>query len=74
MLNKKLGIYLGEGRVLFKSKAYISLTGKSTQIYGILLTKMQVENLNRGKKGKRKIWIIKNNGEIVFTYKEANFL
>ena len=72
--NKKEGIYVEYGRELFKSKAYISLTGKSTQVYGILLSRRQLENINRGKSGKRPFWVIKNNGKIVFKYEEAELL
>ncbi|MFC1739442.1 hypothetical protein ACFL1G_10395 [Planctomycetota bacterium] len=56
-------------RELLTSKAYLSLkTPACFIIYGIFLTKRQVENI-----GKRHDpnWVITNNGSITFTYKEA---
>ena len=69
---KKESVYLENGRVLYRSKAYMSLTGKAPHIFSVLLCKRQVEDINRGKRSKGKRMIIKNNGEIVFIYKEAN--
>jgi len=61
-------ITIEKGRQLFKSKAFISLTGKSTQVYCILLTKRTLKEMLIGR---RKCWVITNNGEIQFTYDEA---
>jgi hypothetical protein len=65
---KSNNITIKKGRQLFKSKAFISLTGKSTQVYCILVTKRVLRGIPIGK---RKDWVITNNGEIQFTYDEA---
>ena len=65
---KNSGIYIEDGRKLFKSKAYLSLTGKSSQVYMILLCKRIMIKISIGK---RKTWTAENNGKIQFTYKEA---
>ena len=68
----KPGIYIEHGRKLVKSKAFLSLTGKSAQVYLMLLGRRQMQDLNRGRPGKRKkLWECINNGEIIFTHKEA---
>jgi hypothetical protein len=51
-------------RCLIQSKAFQTLT----KVLMIFLTKRQCERL--GRRGKEQ-WTIKNNGEITFTYKEA---
>ncbi|HUU12341.1 MAG TPA: hypothetical protein VM182_01375 [Terriglobia bacterium] len=56
-------------RGLVKSKAFIKLTGKSAQVYFIFRTKL-VMNKVRHKDGTE--WVIANNGQIQFTYVEAN--
>lgn len=54
---------------LLKSKAYRSLkTPTAYVVFGIFMTKRQL--VNTGRKGKER-WEIINNGEIEFTYKEA---
>ncbi len=65
---KNNNITIEKGRQLFKSKAFNSLSGKSTQVYCILLIKRTLKEITMGK---RKIWTITNNGNIQFTYKEA---
>lgn len=54
---------------LLKSKAYRSLrTPTAYFVFGIFMTKRQLVKV--GRRGKEQ-WDIANNGEIVFTYKEA---
>ena len=54
---------------LLKSKAYRSLrTPTAYFVLGIFMTKRQLAKV--GRRGKEQ-WDIANNGEIVFTYKEA---
>ena len=56
-------------RALLKSRAFIALrTVTAHKILAIFFTKRQMERL--GRRGKEQ-WNIRNNGEIVFTYKEA---
>jgi len=55
-------------RDLITSKAYLSLTGKSAQVLGILFCKRQFSKVRR--KGKHN-YVIRNNGQIIFTGKEA---
>lgn len=57
-------------RSLIKSEALKALGGKSLFVLLQFLGKRQMEKLKRpDSRGKR--WRIKNNGQIVFTYKEA---
>jgi len=67
-LKKRSTIIVVE-RTLVKSRAWLSLRGMAPQVYLIFRTKCQVTK-PPGKRGKRD-WIISNNGEIVFTYDEA---
>jgi hypothetical protein len=55
-------------RRLIQSKAFQSLTATAMKVLMIFFTKRQCEQV--GRKGKEQ-WTIKNNGEIIFTYKEA---
>jgi hypothetical protein len=55
-------------RSLIQSKAFLSLTATAIKVLMIFLTKRQCERI--GRKGKER-WTIRNNGEIIFTYKEA---
>lgn len=55
-------------RRLIQSKAFQSLTATAIKVLMIFLTKRQCEQI--GRRGKEQ-WTIKNNGEITFTYKEA---
>jgi hypothetical protein len=55
---------------LVRSKAFQSLNGTSIKIYLFFRLKCQFEN-QQTKKSKRSNWIIKNNGEIEFSYAEA---
>lgn len=55
-------------RGLIKSKAWLSLSGISPQVYTIFLLKRQMAK--EGRKGEGK-WVCANNGEIIFTYREA---
>ena len=66
--NKKHSESIFVERRLLKSKAYRALrTPTAYFVLGIFLTKRQL-----AKKGRRgKDWVITNNGEIVFTYQEA---
>jgi hypothetical protein len=56
-------------RVLLKSRAWLSLSGVAPQVYMLFRTKCQMGR-RPGKPGKRD-WMILNNGEITFSYREA---
>ena len=56
------------------SMAWLSLTGKSQDVYLILLMRRKVKPVGKKKKGNRVKWVIANNGEIIFTYGEAKKL
>ena len=56
-------------RALFKSNAWLSLTGVAPQVLTLFLLRRQMVQANR-KKG-RDNWVCANNGEIIFTYAEA---
>jgi hypothetical protein len=58
-------------RKLIKSTAFLQLRGVATQVYLIFRTKLQVSN-RKDRRGKRSLPVFENNGEIVFTYQEAN--
>ncbi|MFH1731226.1 MAG: hypothetical protein ABIF82_06210 [Planctomycetota bacterium] len=51
-----------------KSKAFLELSGKAPHVLLIFQTKLQMTKRNDAKAGG---WEIGNNGEIVFTYREA---
>ena len=73
-MNKKVPskrIILENGRKLFQSKAYLSLTGKAAQVLGILWCRRKMTQVPMGY-GRQKEWIIGNNSHIVFTYKKAD--
>ncbi len=55
---------------LVKSAAWLRLTGAATQVYLVFRCKCQIETI-KGKPGKGRRVIIVNNGQIVFTYDEA---
>ncbi|HUS58882.1 MAG TPA: hypothetical protein VM141_09540 [Planctomycetota bacterium] len=55
-------------RSMVKHPAFISLTGKAAQVLMVFRTKFQMEK--RGRAGHRE-WVIVNDGEIRFTYREA---
>jgi hypothetical protein len=55
-------------RRLIQSKVFLSLTPTAIKVLLIFFTKRQCERV--GRKGKEQ-WTIINNGEITFTYKEA---
>ena len=55
---------------LVKSKVFKSLTKTSTTMYFNFLLKCRVEKPG-GKRGRIKPWPITNNGELVYTYAEA---
>jgi len=55
-------------RELLASKAFHDLDGKAAKVLMWFLTKRRMAEL---KTSKRQEWVIANNGEIVFTYKEA---
>jgi len=67
-------VALGHGayieKQLFKSKAYQSLTRAEERIYFYFLLKRKFGKY-KGKPGKRPNKIITNNGQITFTYAEA---
>ena len=53
----------------FKSEAYLSLKARGSHlVFNIFLGKRQVKKI---KGNKRDSWVVSNNGEITFTYKEA---
>lgn len=54
-------------RELLQSPAYMSLTGKSPQVLGLFMARRRLKQ----DKTRRDRWVITNNGEIVFTYTEA---
>ena len=64
---KKAGPVVIE-RELISSPAYLKLTGKAPQVLMVFLSKRQMVKVSFGK---RKVWHIANNGQIVFTYAEA---
>lgn len=67
--DKKSSPFVVFEKRLLKSKAYRSLrTPTSYFVFGIFMTKRQMTQV--GRSGKR-LWVITNNGEIKFTYKEA---
>ncbi len=53
-------------RKLQKSKAYWSLTGLAPQYLTELMGRRQMHFVNADR-----VWVVKNNGEIVFTYTQA---
>ena len=56
-------------RKLLKSKAYRALRTRTAYfVFGMFMSKRQL--LKVGRPGKKQ-WVITNNGEIVFTYEEA---
>jgi hypothetical protein len=63
-------IAIDYGRDLFHSKAWISLSGKATQVYALFLCKRQGTHI-QGKKGRKKEWLCTNCHELEFTYPEA---
>ena len=72
-VNGKLIIYASQkgifiDRSLPISKAFLSLNGTSIKVLTIFLYKRQLEPF---KNKKRKAYLVKNDNEIVFTYKEA---
>jgi hypothetical protein len=56
-------------RGLIKSKAWLSLQGRSTQVYMLFLYRQKVKNV--AKKGHRKHYVCYNNGQIEFSYRYA---
>jgi hypothetical protein len=61
-------IVIDYGRDLFKSKAWLSLTGKASQVYTLFLTKRVMATIKR--KGQKKR-VCTNCHELEFTYLEA---
>ncbi len=57
------------GRELFKSRAWVSLSGKSTQVFMLFLTKRKMATIKP--KGQKKV-ICENCSILEFTYLEAN--
>ena len=56
---------------LIKSTAWLNLRGNAQSVYLLFRTKCQLTK-HRGRPGKRSDeWVISNNGEITFSYKEA---
>lgn len=56
-------------RYQVESEAWLSLSGSAMKVFLLFRTKCQIDKL-QGKPGKRRR-VILNNGEIVFTYREA---
>ena len=73
MGNKKPSkvIVIDYGRNLFRSKAWIALSGKAPQVYMLFLTKRRIAKT--GRKGHEKT-ICTNRDELEFTYAEAEAL
>ncbi len=55
-------------RGLIESQAFLSLQGVSAQLLFLFLGRRQME---KKRTGKRSIWVCTNNGQIEFTYLEA---
>jgi hypothetical protein len=55
-------------REVFTSRAWLSLTGVAAQVYTLFLLRRRMEKQGRRGGGQ---WVCANNGEIVFTYREA---
>jgi hypothetical protein len=58
-------------RELLKSRAWLALHGIAPQVYGLFRLRIQVRKVSRDHQGKRSPYVIANNGEIVFSYREA---
>lgn len=56
-------------RRLIESKAFRAL--KTTASYVMLMVFMSKRQMEKGTLGRRKGWVIRNNGKIEFTYKEG---
>lgn len=56
---------------LISSKAYWDLKGKSPQVLAAFLCRRQMVELPNPGKKREPNYLIKNNGEIIFTYQEA---
>ena len=54
---------------LIRSPAYRSLSRVAMLVYQDFLAKRIMKHANRNK---RKVWVIENNGEIVYSYSEAD--
>jgi hypothetical protein len=59
----KAGVWLPHK--LESSEAFLSLTGKAPHVLLLLMRRRKVSRVGRGD------WVITNNGELEFTYKEA---
>lgn len=57
-------------RKLIRSRAFLELTGCAAQVYLLFRARAQVVK-TKGGPAKRSPWRIVNNGEIIFTYAEA---
>lgn len=55
---------------LIRSETFRSLGRNSMLVYFDFLRKRKMHRM-KAKKGRDDAWVVKNNGEIVFTYKEA---
>jgi hypothetical protein len=53
---------------LARSPAYFALTGKAPQVLAVFRTKCRMMKTGHGG---NKRWVIANNGELTFTYREA---
>ncbi len=62
------GIYVSRG--LLQSRAFLSLRGKAPQVLLLFFTKRRVQRLRRPDARGNRFEVV-NNGEIVFTYREA---
>lgn len=70
--DKKPSKFMSIEKRLVESKAYLSLSGFSAQLYMLFKLRCVVEPVESGKPGKHEPeWVITNNGDIVFTYKTA---
>jgi hypothetical protein len=63
---KPRGVYLDPG--LIQSKAFLALSGIASKVLLWFMYRRQMDKV--GRIGKEK-WVIRNNGEIYFTYSEA---
>lgn len=70
MRKRKPGVVVVDKEIIL-SEAYLSLSGKAPQIYLIFLGKRRIGKIAVGRK---KVPVVLNNGEIIFTYQEAEKL
>lgn len=58
-------------RELLKSKAYRTLSGTAKNVFADFMMKRKLQKLKAAKRGRKDDWVITNNGEIEYSYTEA---